>query len=166
MTALIVMACSGKKHPGAERMPAIDRYQGPMWGTLRAALNELGEAEKPEVWFLSAKYGFHPASLGILDYEQKLTEHRARDLLSNPNSNWREFAQAAHSMDRIMLAGGFVYRDAMRRAIGKLPMQGASPLIAETDGGGIGHHRAQLRQWISGVAEASAKGEPEQLSLF
>ena len=42
MTALIVMACSSTKRPGEEAMPAIDRYDGPMWRTLRAALAELG----------------------------------------------------------------------------------------------------------------------------
>ena len=118
MTALIVMACSSTKRPGEEAMPAIDRYDGPMWRTLRAALADLGEDCRPEIWFLSARYGFHPADMPIADYEQRMTPSRAAELLRLPTSNHAAFAEAARGADRILLAGGAIYRDAMRRAIG------------------------------------------------
>lgn len=144
MSALIVMACSSTKRPGAGAMPAIDRYDGPMWRTLRAALAELPEDRRPAVWFLSARYGFHPADMPIADYEQRMTTSRAAELLRLPTSNRAAFADVAREAGKILLAGGGVYRETMRRAIG------VHPQIAETDGGGIGIHRQQLRRWLGG----------------
>src|SRR3546814_14739358 len=79
----------------------------------------------------------------IADYEQRMTPSRAAELLRLPTSNHAAFAEAARGADRILLAGGAIYRDAMRRAIGQ------HPSIAETAGGGIGLHRQQLRRWLA-----------------
>ncbi|MBP8241798.1 hypothetical protein CAF53_22975 [Sphingobium sp. LB126] len=160
MTALIVMACSSTKRPGEEAMPAIDRYDGPMWRTLRAALAELGEDCRPEIWFLSARYGFHPADMRIADYEQRMTPSRAAELLRLPTSNHAAFAEAARGADRILLAGGAIYRDAMRRAIGQ------HPSIAETDGGGIGIHRQQLRRWLAVDRDTTGAVPVQSLDAF
>src|SRR3546814_6561825 len=90
MTALIVMACSSTKRPGADAVPALDRYDGPMWRTLRAALTEVAKDCRPAVWFLSARYGFHPADMPIMDYEQRMTTGRAAELLRIPSSKDRK----------------------------------------------------------------------------
>jgi hypothetical protein len=141
--SMIVMACSATKRDDPGELPAIDRYDGPMWRTLRASLAELGERPLPEVWFLSARYGFHPATLPIVHYDGVLTEARARDLLRMPSSNHVAFAEEVRRHDRVLFAGGAIYRDTMLRAA---PMV---RLLSETDGEGIGHHRAQLRAWIA-----------------
>jgi len=150
MTALIVMACSSTKRPGVKAMPAMNRYDGPMWRTLRAALAELADDRRPSVWFLSARYGFHPADMPIADYEQRMTPSRAAELLRLPTSNHAALADAARGAGRVLLAGGAIYREAMRRAIGQ------HPNIAETDGGGIGIHRQQLRGWLAGDLGSAA----------
>src|SRR3546814_6781208 len=94
------MCCSSAKRPGEGSMPAIDRYDGPVWRTRRAALAELGEDCRPEIWFLSARYGFHPADMPIADYEQRMTPSRAAELLRLPTSNHAAFAEAARGADR------------------------------------------------------------------
>lgn len=142
---LIAMACSATKRPDPGELPAIDRYDGPMWRTLRAALGELPESARPEVWFLSARYGFHPATLPIVNYDGVLSEARARDLLRMPSSNHMAFAQTVANHHRVLFAGGALYRDTMRSACPRIS------LLSETDGGGIGEHRAQLRAWIARV---------------
>lgn len=141
---LIVMACSATKRDDPGELPAIDRYDGPMWRTLRAALAE-PITHQPEVWFLSARYGFHPATLPIVNYDGVLSEARARDLLRMPSSNHAAFAEEVAGHDRVLFAGGFLYRDTMRRAAPRIR------LLSETDGEGIGHHRSQLRAWIARV---------------
>lgn len=160
MTVLIVMACSSTKRPGDEAMPAINRYDGPMWRTLRAALAELGDDRRPTVWFLSARYGFHPADMPIADYEQRMTPSRAAELLRLPTSNHAAFAEVARGAEKILLAGGAIYRDAMRRAIGQ------HRNIAETDGGGIGIHRQQLRRWLGVDRDTGAAVPVESLATF
>lgn len=141
---LIVMACSATKRDDPGELPAIDRYDGPMWRTLRAALAELPDDRRPEVWFLSARYGFHPASLPIVNYDGVLSEARARDLLRMPSSNHAGFAEEFRRHDRVLFAGGLLYRATMGRATGGFRHQ-----VDQTDGEGIGHHRAKLRAWIA-----------------
>ena len=34
---LVILPCSATKRDGPEYMPAIERYDGPLWRTLRAA---------------------------------------------------------------------------------------------------------------------------------
>lgn len=143
--SLLVMACSATKRPSRALMPAIERYDGVMWRTLRAALAELSEAARQSVnvWFLSARYGFQRAEMPIAFYEDRLTPKRANELLHLPTSNHVAFATEALAASRILLAGGAVYRETMRRAIGR------QFGISETDGGGIGYHRQQLREWLA-----------------
>jgi hypothetical protein len=141
---LIVMACSATKRTDPGELPAINRYDGPMWRTLRTALADLPDDRRPEVWFLSARYGFHPATLPIVNYEALLTEARARDLLRIPSSNHVAFAEEVRRHRHVLFAGGQLYRDTMQKAVALVPV-----VPEETDGGGIGTHRAQLRAWMT-----------------
>lgn len=143
--SLLVLACSATKRPDPHPLRALDRYDGVMWRTLRTALAELPAASHPHirVWFLSAHYGFHPAEMLIVDYEEAMTPRRADELLRIPTSNHAAFAAEACMARNILLAGGFLYRETMRRAIKHRAE------ITETDGAGIGIHRQQLRQWLT-----------------
>jgi hypothetical protein len=141
---LVVMPCSATKRPDAGGLPAIDRYDGPMWRTLRAALQDCPVTVR--VWFLSAQFGFHPASMKIPDYERLLTKSRADDLLGNPMSNRGEFAAAVAHASRVLLVGGELYRETMRRMVN-------NRVVSITDGPGIGYQREQLRRWIAGLGD-------------
>lgn len=114
--------------------PALSRYDGPMWRTLRVALRDV--LELPQVWFLSARYGFQLATLLIPNYELRSTG-------SFPSGNEDGFERSVLSADAVLFAGGALYRDAMARAVGDLDY------ITETDGPGIGYQRAQLAAWIA-----------------
>jgi hypothetical protein len=143
MTALICMACSQVKRPDQAAMPAIERYDGPLWQTLRMALRDL--PERPAIWVLSARFGFFPASTNILNYEQFLTPSLAEKIARLPQYEPQIFANAVEGADRVLFAGGQLYRATMFRA--------ARPRvdIAETDGKGIGYQRQQLREWIENL---------------
>jgi hypothetical protein len=139
---LIAMACSQTKIATPGMMPAIDRYDGPMWRTLRAALE--GEGERPQIWFLSARYGFQLASLQIADYDHRVTSWPARI------TNAEGFARSVNAADAALFAGGALYRQAMRRSAYRLPaMVALLDHVTETDGLGIGYQRAQLKAWIA-----------------
>jgi hypothetical protein len=131
---LICLACSATKSKAGGMMPAFERYDGPMWRTLRAALHETDAI--PHVWFLSARYGFQLATMKIPDYEHRITSWPAR--ITNEDG----FERAVLAADAVLLAGGALYRDAMARTLG------AIDYVTETDGKGIGFQRAQLRAWI------------------
>ncbi|SEP51340.1 hypothetical protein SAMN04487843_1504 [Methylobacterium sp. ap11] len=74
MARLLVLACSATKRPDPDCIPAIARYDGPLWRTLRATDPE-GRAAK--VAFLSARYGFRDAATRIVDYDARLTQDLA-----------------------------------------------------------------------------------------
>lgn len=141
MIALICLACSATKLHRLGEMPLIDRYDGPMWKTLRAALADV--ANKPRIMVLSARFGFIDATVSTSDYDMVLTPARAKRLLEGPMGEKYQFANAVEEANATLFAGGALYRDMMRKAA-----HAHLAKVAETDGCGIGHQRAQLRAWI------------------
>ena len=127
---LICMACSATKTGAPGMVPAIDRYDGPMWRTLRANLREA--KEQPKIWFLSARYGFQLATLPIPDYEQLLTGRP--DTMGNDDG----FARSVAAADDVLFAGGKRYRDLM--------MEVCAFRDVTWTVGGIGMQRATLRR--------------------
>lgn len=75
---LLVLACSATKRPDPGHLPARERYDGPLWRTLRATDPD-GRAK---VAFLSARYGFRAADTPIQDYEARLTPDLAAPMIS------------------------------------------------------------------------------------
>ena len=144
MTRLVCMPCSATKLPWDGEIAAIERYDGPMWRTLRATLATIAVRDMPAVWFLSARYGFHPASMLIPDYDDRMTARRAAELLKLPTSNRQAFADAVQAATGVLFAGGLLYRSTMRQACRTLPRG-----VQVTDGAGIGYQREQLARWLT-----------------
>src|SRR3954466_6989386 len=66
---LLVLACSASKKEGPEWLEAINRYNGPLWQTLRSC-------ELPSnlaVMALSARYGLFRSSVAIERYDHRVT---------------------------------------------------------------------------------------------
>jgi hypothetical protein len=53
MHRLLILACGATKRPEAGLLPAISRYDGSPARTLRKALRELAEDQRPTVLILS-----------------------------------------------------------------------------------------------------------------
>lgn len=148
MTALIAMACSATKRRDRPYLPAIDRYDGPMWKTLRSALE--GISNRPEIWVLSARFGFIPASSEIPDYDCEMTESLAARIAVGPAYEGQIFAHHVESADKVLFAGGQLYRNTMHRAWDRNSKKTMYHKVTETVGG-IGEQRAQLRAWINAL---------------
>ncbi|WP_234819286.1 hypothetical protein [Sinorhizobium meliloti] len=67
---LLILACSATKRPDSGYIPAIYRYDGPLWQTLRVT-DPRGSMAR--VAFLSAHYGFQDSAAPIADYNARLT---------------------------------------------------------------------------------------------
>lgn len=67
---LLILACSATKRPDPGHMPAIYRYDGPLWQTLR--VND-PRGSMARVAFLSAHYGFQDSAAPIADDNARLT---------------------------------------------------------------------------------------------
>lgn len=149
---LIVMACCGTKRSDEGLMPLIDRYDGPMWRTLRARLAELpaaAEAVKSRellIMVLSAKWGFIPAEAPMPNYDERMTERRARELLQTDPELKYQLPQRFDEASDVLFVGGELYRDTMWKAVDRSLWHLMK--VAETDGAGIGYQRQQLNGWL------------------
>ena len=76
---LLILGCTATKKSNADRMPAIERYDGPTFRVLRKALRERA-APNLVVYVLSAKYGLIEGDSLITDYDLAMTPDRARAL--------------------------------------------------------------------------------------
>src|SRR5947209_2723394 len=81
MSRLLIVACSQRKNPAQGQLPAIDRYDGPVFRVIRKYLRE-GAGDAPIVLILSAKYGLITSDLEIPDYNCRLSAASAARLRS------------------------------------------------------------------------------------
>ncbi len=156
---LLLMPCGGMKHPSAEPMPALERYTGPMYQSLKASL--ASGAERPEIWILSAKYGLIAATTPIATYDERLTSEKAAAVIAAgvPGDLARQgpFAE-------VLIAGGGEYRRAMAGLVEQMREQGILAPDARVSQvtGGIGEQRKHLNQWLRARPAYSATPEPLQ----
>lgn len=149
---LLIMACSATKRTEVGPMPAMERYDGPMWRTLRALLARHPEAASAyasgalDIWAISARFGFVPASMEMPDYDRKMTAPIMAKMLRDPSYDLQRICLMVQDAEAVMFVGGELYRNAMWRASGG--NLGQIMKIDETDGPGIGRHREQLGEWI------------------
>lgn len=166
---LLVLACSATKRSDPGYLPAIERYNGPLWQTLRTVDPD---GSKAKVAFLSARYGFRDAGDTIEPYDSRLTEEIAAAMKvgglgtrwPRPKTQRRVMPSGDHpgmhinslsegcqkSFVDVALVGGHLYLDVMRhftalfRAAGHVT---ANARITEINGP-IGLMRRELRLWL------------------
>lgn len=166
---LLILACSATKRDGEIYMPAIERYDGPLWRTLRAVDPERRLAR---VAFLSARLGFRNAATPIKLYDARMTAEiaermKAGELVTRwpvPRTQRRLMPEGDHPGMHIAslsghgrrpfvdvaLVGGHLYLDVMRHFVRLFRDRGhiaADAVIAEINGP-IGRMRQDLRRWL------------------
>lgn len=172
---LLILACSATKRDGLTYMPAIQRYDGPLWRTLRAGDPD-GRLAK--VAFLSAHFGYRSADTPIEMYETRMTKEIATAIKAGglgmrwprPKTQRRVMPSGEHAgmhiaaltqfgrrpFAEVALVGGHLYLDVMRHFVGLFREGGyvaADARITEINGP-IGRMRQDLRLWL-----LSASGE-------
>ena len=168
-TRLLILACSATKRNDPRYMPAIDRYDGPLWRTLRTVDPR---REKAQVAFLSAHLGFRAADMPIEIYDARMTETmvaamKRGDLGTRwprPTSHARVMPSGEHpgmhiasptehrkfAFCDVALAGGHLYLDVMRHLVDLFCKGGyvaGDARITEINES-IGFMRRALRRWL------------------
>lgn len=149
---LIIMACSSTKRREPGPITALERYDGPMWRTLRAQLarspimSAAYAGGELRIWVLSAKYGFIDATTQVPDYDRKMTAPILAKMARDPSYDFQRIPHMVSDAEAALFAGGELYRSAMWKASGANLWNIMK--IAETDGAGIGLQRAQLSAWL------------------
>lgn len=154
-------------------MPLIERYQGPLWLSLKVALR--GAIAQPHIVVLSGKYGICSAHARTPNYNARLSRDRA-DLLiergaSGLNDHFGEVKGGllapspcavmrrpaidgyAAAWSRVVICGGAEYRRVFQALCAE--MQRTGVIAADADirctQGGIGEQRQQLAAWVRAV---------------
>lgn len=166
---LLILACSATKRADAGDMPAIQRYDGPLWQTLRVVDPD---CVKAKVAFLSARLGFRAADAPIELYDARMTGEIAAAMKAGglgtrwprPKTQRRVMPSGEHpgmhigSLSEngrnpfvdVALVGGHLYLDVMRHFLGLFRERGhvtADACITEINGP-IGQMRRELRMWL------------------
>lgn len=78
---LLILSCSQRKHTSHDPLPAIDRYNGPLFFVLRRFLRERPrQARLLDVYILSAVYGLIPGDFSTALYDRKMNTARIAEL--------------------------------------------------------------------------------------
>ena len=166
---LLILACSSTKRADTDRIPARDRYNGPLWQTLRT-VDPTGDLA--HVAFLSAHYGLREANSPIPKYDARMTPQIAEKMIRASTytrwprqTNWKlpqsgdHAEEHMHSMthDRrypfteVALAGGGLYLEVMRSFVADFQVKRYvtqnARLVEINDS--IGIMRRKLRDWLT-----------------
>lgn len=166
---LLILACPATKRGGPDRIPAIERYDGPLWRTLR---HVDPHGRKARVAFLSARYGFRDADSPIEAYDARMTEDVAAHMIAGgigrrwprPRAQDRVMPEGEHPgmhiarmvrranrpIADVALVGGWLYLRVMRALVCEFQQFGKvapGARIVEINAS-IGVMRRELRVWL------------------
>jgi hypothetical protein len=142
---LLILKCSSRKRGGVELMPAIDRYDGPLWQVLRSFLREQPLfAANLDVYVLSAGFGLIPSTQLIPWYDQTMAPERADELRPAVLGRLAELLAGEH----LDLCLGLSQRY-LRAMLGWEALVPPSMAVTLTDGP-MGTKLGQLRAWLEG----------------
>ena len=75
---LLILSCSQRKRPDLILLPALERYDGPVFRMLRRFLRTWpSKGSHPEVYILSAQFGLISAHQLIPSYDCRMTPQQA-----------------------------------------------------------------------------------------
>lgn len=167
---LLILACSATKKDGPRYMPAIDRYDGPLWQTLRATDPK---GEMAQTAFLSAYLGFRAANAPIEVYNTPMTPQIAAAMKAgNLGTRWPQQKTKRRMMpsgehpgmhiasmtdfgrrpfSSVALAGGHRYIEIMQELLRLFRIDGYVDDHAAVTviNGPIGEMRRDLRKWLT-----------------
>lgn len=140
---LLILSCSQRKRPSHESLPAIERYDGPLFKVLRRFLRESShQARDLDVYILSAAYGLIPGDFPTPLYDQRMNTARAIELHS------QVMAQFSDLLPNGYVSILFVLGKTYLKAFGNLQNLVPAKTVLDIAGGPIGKKQAQLKRWL------------------
>ena len=144
---LLIISCSERKVETPETLAAIERYDGPVYRTLRKVRREGRIPKKLDVLIISAKYGLLACQQPADNYDQKMTLKHADKLRPEIQNRLKSFIQTKRGgYDQVFINLGKVYRQTLDGFHWGL----LSTLEAS---GGIGQKTSQMKAWLERIAD-------------
>ena len=158
---LLLLSCSQRKRSEPGLLPAIERYDGPLFRVLRRYQQKhsaFGSYDKtpPDIHILSAEFGLMSADQPIPLYDRRMTTERAQELRPRALDGLRDMLHANSPYRELFLCMGQEYRRALDGWETLLPT-GLTVSWAE---GSIGGKQAQLHDWLYGAPPSTPVSTP------
>ncbi|MGI8689375.1 MAG: DUF6884 domain-containing protein [Thermomicrobiales bacterium] len=142
-TSLLLVACSERKRQTPGLLPAIERYDGPVFRLIRRFLRH--QKATPIIAILSAEFGLIPSTYAIPYYNRRMTVERAEILRPGVDRALGQIMQI-RPVSEVFVSMGRVYQQA-------LPVFAAATLAQlhlHVATGTMGYHLAALHDWLYG----------------
>src|SRR5215471_12532580 len=146
--ALVLVGCSRRKLTTAGLLPAIERYDGPIFRLLRRFLR--APVRPVSIQMLSAAYGLIPAAHPIPWYDCMMTAARAGELRTSVEEALGALIGTHAFTDAFVCLGGTYWR--AMPDLGAFMPADVSVRIAT---GSIGRHLGLLHDWLYGEPPAT-----------
>ena len=139
MTRALFLSCSRTKNPSPGLLPAVSRYDGPAFRTLRRHREAAGDLR---VWVLSAAHGLIPEDREIPDYDRQMDAKRAAELRDDTEAKLSGIAaENAFSSALICMADSYA---------SAFPARFPNGAKMERANGRIGGKISHLKTWLGG----------------
>lgn len=140
---LLILSCSQRKNTSQEQLPAIERYNGPLFFVLRRYLRECPcETKHLDVYILSAAYGLIPGDFPTPLYDQKMNMTRVVELQPQIKTTFSDILRNDYTSICFVL--GKTYLKAFESLQDMIPII-TEPIVAH---GSIGKKQVQLKRWL------------------
>ena len=140
---LLILSCSQRKNASQGHLPAVERYDGPLFFVLRRFLRECPrEAKQLDVYILSAAYGLIPRNFPTPLYDQKMNMSRVVELHPQIKTKFSDILQNDYTSICFVL--GKTYLKVFES------LQDLIPTFTESvvTNGPIGKKQTQLKNWL------------------
>ena len=151
MNYLLIISCSQRKIETPGVLPAMDRYDGPTYRTLRKFCPDGIMPENLDVVIISAKHGLLRCKQPITHYDQQMTTERADELrpevqaeLKRLIEDKRESPFSSGAYDQVFINLGKTYM----RTLDGFHWGTISTMEAS---GGIGLKTQQMKAWLERI---------------
>jgi hypothetical protein len=152
---LVVLGCSSTKFHATGDLPAIQRYDGPMYRVLRTYLRETLWPSPLSVAVLSAKYGLIGGLTPIADYDQRMDRGRAAELMPASTETLLRWSETHKQVSFVL---GKDYLPAVN--LDRLAARGIQPQVIE---GPIGAKQSELHHLLRRFQSHPRPAEPTAL---
>lgn len=159
---LLIISCSQRKKLTAKRLPAIERYDGPLFQVLRKfQASSSKKAGKLNVFILSAKFGLIPTDKKIPFYDQPMNYQRATQLNPKVTAEIGEVF-AGRRYKEVFVCVGKQYLHALKGYDLYLPKNSVVTIAS----GSSGRRQAMLRKWLHGESVPDLEIAPSGIAVI
>jgi hypothetical protein len=156
---LLILKCSSRKRGTSDPLPAVERYDGPLWQVLRAHLRENPLwASDLDVYGLSAEFGLIAGVETIPVYDRTMSPERAEELRPEVERRFRDLMTRGY--ESVCLGISDRYVAAIQGWEQWVP---AGTPVTVTDGG-VGMKLGQLRAWLRSEPVDRVDRRPQRLA--